>query len=126
MSKIAILFNQVSDSHDRSALDVLTQCREISQSLVRGGHEPTLVPCTLDWVAVQTELRRVNPDIVFNLVESLGGTDRLMAAATLLLDAMQLPYTGASTLAILRSGDKMQAKLAMAVGWNPNAILVPR
>ena len=119
MSKIAILFNQVSDSHDRSDLDVLTQSREISQSLVRGGHEPTLVPCTLDWGAVQTELRRVNPDIVFNLVESLGGTDRLMAAATLLLDAMQLPYTGANTLAILRSGDKMQAKLAMASAGIP-------
>lgn len=50
------------------------------------------------------------PDIVFNLVESLGGTDQLMPLATLLLESMQLPFTGASTLAMLKTTQKLEAK----------------
>jgi D-alanine-D-alanine ligase len=48
--------------------------------------------------------------LVFNLVESLGGTDRLMPLATLLLDALGVPYTGCLTASLLQTGDKLAAK----------------
>lgn len=119
MSKIAILFNDVSHASDPADLDVLTQCRQVFDSLARSGHDVSEVACTLDLAAVRTELQCLAPDVVFNLVESLGGTDRLMSAATLLLDAMQLDYTGADTRAILLSGDKLQAKRMMAAAAIP-------
>ncbi len=52
----------------------------------------------------------LQPDVVFNLVESLGGTDRLMPLATMLLDALQIPHTGARTDAILATSNKLTAK----------------
>lgn len=120
MFKIAILVNDVSaDVHDPSATDVLTQSREIAAALSRLGHRPTVVTCTLNLDDVQSQLRDLRPDLVFNLVESLAGTDRLMAAAPLLLDAMNLPFTGTGTAAILRSGDKVQAKICMATAGIP-------
>jgi D-alanine-D-alanine ligase len=119
MSKIAILRNDVSDSVASADLDVLTQCREIRSSLERAGHEVSVVTCSLDLATARTQLQCFSPEYVFNLVESLGGTDRLMAAATLLLDSMQLPYTGSGTNAILRSGDKLQAKVEMAAAGIP-------
>lgn len=119
MSNVAILRNDVSDSVDPSDLDVLTQCQEIQDALQRNGHQVCVVACSLDLAAARNELRRVAPDCVFNLVESLGGTDRLMAAATLLLDSMQLPYCGSDTHAILLSGDKLRAKLAMTAASIP-------
>ena len=57
-----------------------------------------------------TRLEERRPDVVFNLVESLGGTDRLAALATLLLDARQIAYTGSRTEALLATADKVAAK----------------
>ena len=45
------------------------------------------IACTLDLAALRRQLERVQPDVVFNRVESLGGSDAMMAAVTLLLDA---------------------------------------
>ncbi|MGB7344886.1 MAG: hypothetical protein WBD20_11780 [Pirellulaceae bacterium] len=113
MSRVTVLYNEVLDADDPAALDVLTQCKEIRQALGQLGHSTDMVACTLDLASARKELQRSAPDLVFNLVESLGGTDRLMAATTLLLDSMQLPYTGSRTSAILLSGDKLRAKFAM-------------
>jgi D-alanine-D-alanine ligase len=55
----------------------------------------------LEWAA---------PDVVFNRVDSLGGSDALMAAATILLDALGLPYTGCQTAAIVAVTSKIAAK----------------
>jgi D-alanine-D-alanine ligase len=64
-------------------------------------------------------LRRETPDLIFNLVESLGGTDRLMPLATLLLDALSVSYTGCPTPAILLTGDKLAAKRALRAAHLP-------
>ena len=66
-------------------------------ALKRLGHRVTPIACTLDLAAIRRRLLRAKPDVVFNRVESLGGSDSMMAAITLLLDAMQIPYTGNST-----------------------------
>lgn len=114
MSKVAILRNDVGNSVDPSDLDVLTQSRQIVDALERNGHESAVITCSMDLERVRTDLQYFGPQIVFNLVESLGGTDRLMAVASILLDSMHLPYTGTDSRGILLSGDKLQAKHAMA------------
>ncbi|MEZ6132133.1 MAG: hypothetical protein R3C59_26020 [Planctomycetaceae bacterium] len=119
MSKITLLLNDVTDTSNAADRDVLTQCREISDALTRLGHEVSTVPCNLNLADVRSRLVRIDPDVVFNLVETLGETDRLMPMATLLLDAMNLPYTGSNTRAILLSGDKRQAKQMLVAAGIP-------
>jgi D-alanine-D-alanine ligase len=47
---------------------------------------------------------------VFNLVESLGGSDRLIALVPLLLESLGIAYTGVSAEGLMRSSSKTTAK----------------
>lgn len=107
---VAILYNRVSLNDSACDLDVLKQVVAVEQSLQRLGHTSVRICCHLRIDEVKFALEEAHPDIVFNLVESLGGTDQLMPLATLLLESMRLPFTGASTLAMLKTTQKLEAK----------------
>jgi D-alanine-D-alanine ligase len=107
---IAILYNRVSLHDSVGDLDVLKQVVVVEQALVRLGHSTTRVACHLHIDEVRATLLTAQPDVVFNLVESLGGTDQLMPIATLLLESLRLPFTGTSTLALLKTSQKLEAK----------------
>ena len=107
---VVILYNRVSVHDSAGDLDVLKQVVAVEQSLARLGHSSARVSCHLRLDEVLSDLKTEQPDVVFNLVESLGGTDQLMPLATLLLESMRLPYTGASTLAMLKTTQKLEAK----------------
>jgi len=110
---VAILYNRVSLSDSAGDLDVLKQCVAVEQALRSLGHVTTRVACTMDLAFVRASLEKEMPGAVFNLVESLGGTDRLMPAASLLLESLQIPFTGASSLAMLLTSGKLVAKRRM-------------
>ncbi len=105
-----ILHNAVADAADPADRDVLVQRDAVAAALTGLGHEPASLPCTLNFEQLRDELERIRPPLVFNLVESLGGTDRLMPLATLMLDALGIPWTGCPTAALLQTGDKLLAK----------------
>jgi len=111
--RIAVLYNRVSLSDSAGDLDVLKQCVAVEETLRNRGHSTTRIACTLDLTLVRDALKAEMPDAVFNLVESLGGTDRLMPAAALLLESLQIPFTGASSLAMLMTSGKLVAKRRM-------------
>jgi D-alanine-D-alanine ligase len=117
--RIAVLYNQPGEDAAVDETDVFTQRDAVAQSLSRLGHDVNAIGCTLDLAGVRTQLLQLQPEVVFNLVESLGGTDRLMPLATLLLDALQIPYTGSPTAAILATIGKLSAKEQMAAAGLP-------
>jgi D-alanine-D-alanine ligase len=53
---------------------------------------------------------RAKADVVFNRVESLGGSDSMMAAIPLLLDEMRIRYTGNSSAALVATASKVYVK----------------
>jgi D-alanine-D-alanine ligase len=107
---VVILYNRVSLHDSAGDLDVLKQVVAVERSITRLGHSSARVSCHLRLDEVRSVLKAQQPDVVFNLVESLGGTDQLMPLATLLLESMRLPFTGASTLAMLKTTQKLEAK----------------
>lgn len=107
---VVILYNRVAAHDSAGDLDVLKQVVAVERSLIRLGHSTARVSCDLRLDDVKSKLQAAQPDVVFNLVESLGGTDQLMPVATLLLESLCLPFTGASTLAMLRTSQKLEAK----------------
>ncbi|MBC7968175.1 MAG: D-alanine--D-alanine ligase [Fuerstia sp.] len=107
---VVILYNRVSAHDSAGDLDVLKQVVAVEESLTRLGHSSARVSCHLRLDEMRSVLKSEQPDVVFNLVESLGGTDQLMPLATLLLESMRLPFTGASTLAMLKTTQKLEAK----------------
>ena len=60
--------------------------------------------------AFKTAVEIENPDCVFNLVESVSGTSRLIHVPPIYLEELRLPYTGCPAHAIELSNDKVLAK----------------
>jgi len=111
--QITVLHNAVAPDARDDELDVLAQVEAVSRALVQLGHRPTALPCTLDLERLRTELLRKRPDVVFNLTEGLGGTDRLQHLAPSLLEALEIPYTGAPAIALWLTNDKLGMKRRM-------------
>lgn len=103
--------------HDARALegrpderDALVQAESLGAALRARGHESELLGMSLDLGAARAALTRAAPDMVFNLVESIGGEGRLIHLAPALLDSMGLHYTGARTEAMFLTSHKVWTK----------------
>ncbi len=107
---VTLLFNQISNTPTAEELDVLLQCDAVEAALSRLGHRVSRIPFVLDLSQVQQALRAGHPDVVFNLVESVDSTDRLMPLATLLVESMGLPFTGTGSYGIISTSGKLIAK----------------
>ena len=108
--RVAILHNAVPDDAPLEDQDTLLQVDAVRAALTRLGHEPATVSCTLNLAALHDELRRLRPDVVFNLVESLAEADSLVYLPLAVLDVLGLPYTGSRTESLFLTTHKLLAK----------------
>lgn len=108
--RVAFLYNRSSEDPAHAAEDAVASRSPVVNALKRLGHRVTSMACTLDLAAIRRKLMCARPDVVFNRVESLGGSDSMMATITLLLDAMKIPYTGNSTAALVATASKVYVK----------------
>lgn len=108
--RVAFLYNRSADDPAHNAEDEVPSRSPVVAALKRLGHHVVPIACSLDLARVRQKLLRAQPDVVFNRVESLGGSDSMMAAVTLLLDAMELSYTGNSTAALVGTASKVAVK----------------
>lgn len=108
--RVAVVHNSIPAGAPPEDLDLLEQVEGISAALQRLGHEVIQLECTLNLESLADRLRELRPELIFNLVESLAGTDRLMVLATALYEALHIPYTGSASEAILVSSNKLLAK----------------
>ncbi|MGC1276172.1 MAG: hypothetical protein WBC44_20915 [Planctomycetaceae bacterium] len=107
---VTILHNAVADDAPADERDVLVQVEAVSAALRTLGHEPVAVPVTLDLAALAGRLTELRPAVTFNLVEALGGTDRLAPAVPLLLESLGVPFTGNEADALYVTNSKRLTK----------------
>lgn len=108
--RIAIVHTALSPDSAADEQDVLVQVEAVAGAMKTLGHETVVRDCGLDLDKVRTELERTRPHCVFNLVESIWGSGRLIAHLPALLDAMGLPYTGAGAEPLYLTSNKLLAK----------------
>ena len=108
--KIAVLYGNLSEKKTLDEQDGLIQVEFVSQALLELAHDPIPVVFSLDVKETIHQLDKVNPVLVFNLVETVDGQGRLIHLAPSILDAMNLPYTGAGADAIYATSNKILAK----------------
>ena len=82
----------------------------VSDGLAALGHEPVVVPVSLNLEETARTLAALHPAMAFNLVESLSGKGSLIHIVPALLDALKIPYTGSCTEAIILTSNKVLAK----------------
>jgi D-alanine-D-alanine ligase len=108
--RIAVVHNSACPDGAPDELDVLSQAEAVIKALQHQGHRPVRLACDLNLAETKNALRAIQPNLVFNLVESLDGSGGLIHLFPSLLDAMGLPYTGACTEAMFLTSNKLLAK----------------
>jgi len=108
--RIVVVHNQVAAADAPDEKDVLTQVETVTAVLNSLGHEVIRLGCTLDLDNMQRKLTALAPQLIFNLVESLGGYGSLIHLFPALLDALQLPYTGSNAEVVRITSNKTAAK----------------
>ena len=117
--KAALLFGRLPPRAGFDEQDVLVEAATVGRALRELDWQVRRVPLGLDLRSAARRLSRLEPDFVFNLVESVEGRDRLVHLAPALLDSLGLPYTGSPTEAIFLTSSKLLAKQRMRAAEVP-------
>lgn len=114
---VAVCFNLVPpQSRHGESIDRIAEqgaeheARAVAAALSELGHKPTLVPLGEDITAFATELRRLQPEVAFNLCEAFWGESRKEMHVAAFFDLLGLAYTGAPPLSLGLSQDKARTK----------------
>lgn len=113
MKKAVILHSNVPPDASEDELDCLRQAEIITGALHQLGYETVSLPFVLDLNRNIKALRNLQPEIVFNLVETVDGKGSLIHLAPALLDHLNIPYTGCCTDAMFVTSNKPMAKEKM-------------
>jgi D-alanine-D-alanine ligase len=107
---IAVLHAQVGPEAPADEQDVLTEVETVLAALSALGHQAVRIEFTLNLEEVTKRLLTHEPEIVFNLVESVAGRGRLIHLAPSLLDHLGIPYTGNATEPVICTSNKLLGK----------------
>jgi D-alanine-D-alanine ligase-like ATP-grasp enzyme/ribosomal protein S18 acetylase RimI-like enzyme len=116
---ITIIHQHVPADAAPDERDVLDQAAAIRDALASRGHTVSLLPCTTDLGNTQRKLELQRPDRVFNLVETLDGSGRLIHLAPALWETKGIPFTGSSADALYLTTHKLLAKERMLAAGLP-------
>ena len=102
--------------HTREAAEPPTDpvLGQLSDVLVRLGHEIEPVEVDKRVEPLVSALGRVRPELVINIAESFDGKSALESNIAALLNLMGLRYTGSSPSGLMMAGDKILAKKVLA------------
>ena len=108
--KILILIPELKEIEPDDNLATISTARELQRHYDKLGYPHEM----RHFEYVPAEFRRivgeVGPDCIFNLVESVSGTSRLIHVPPIYIEEMNLPYTGSPSHGLELSNDKVLAK----------------
>lgn len=114
-----ILHEQLGDHAKADDTDVLVSRDAVGCALRELGYDVATLALGLDLAAAASSLERLQPAVVFNLVDTVDGTGRLNHLAPLLLERLRLPYTGVPMEGTFVTTDKLLAKTLLSASGLP-------
>src|SRR3984957_8183 len=121
--RIAVLYNvdfedacPEIDPMWASRADVALVASGVAAALASSGYAPQLVGVDGDLAGLRSALLEYEPDCAFNLCESLVGDARLESAVPLVLELLDIPFTGSppEVLAFALRKDRVKKRLEAA------------
>ena len=117
--RLAVLHDEPPAEPRPDEQDTQEQARHVARQLEALGHAVARVPFGLDLGAARRALEQLATHAVVNLVESAGGSGRLIHLAPALLEVMGLRFTGAGSAAMFATTHKPLAKRLLAAAGLP-------
>jgi len=108
--KVVILHNKINKHASPDDLDTLDQVRSVKRVLLALGYRVKTIECDLNLEKLQRKLTKIDPDLVFNLIESLDGKMEYLNIVPILLATHKIPFTGSGAYALYVTTNKDLAK----------------
>lgn len=90
--------------------DNFIEAQAVAEAAQTLGNTVSLLPVSGNLAELENELYKHRSDVIINLVESLNGSGRWAYQVPALLEKLRLPFTGAKSLAIQITTDKLRTK----------------
>lgn len=107
--KILIFVDKLSSNPTKDERDTLEEAENVKIALIKLGHNVLTKTFSLNLEENLNIIKKINPDLIFNLVETLEGSDTLHLAP-LLFEKHKIKYTGGNSKALFLTGDKVYTK----------------
>src|SRR6266478_4612648 len=108
--RVLVLHSDVPPEAPPDEQDTLLQAAAVAKVLNELGHDAERAVFTPDAAALEALLNRADPDVVFNLVETVWGLGLHAPLAAAMLSHLGVPFTGAGAAATAACGDKVLTK----------------
>ncbi|MEI6765217.1 MAG: ATP-grasp domain-containing protein [Bacteroidota bacterium] len=118
-NKVIIFHSEIPPDAPADELDVLDEAEFFRKELVLLGYYPVVMPFTFNMNDSISLVKEMQPDFVVNLVETAGGTGRLVHLAPDIFDVLRVNYTGSPAEAIYLTSNKIVSKKLMAFAGIP-------
>jgi len=117
--RILILHSDVPADAPPDEQDTLLQAAAVEAALRRRGHDVSCAAFMPDANDIETLLSREDPDLVFNLVESVWGRGLFGPLAAQMFANLGVPFTGVHAAAMTVCNDKILTKRVLAAAKLP-------
>lgn len=106
MKRVMVLYSPFTPGGRKPDVVVL----QVARALTKLGHEPVPVPVPLEIDQLVAGIRRLAPDVIFNLCEEFRGDGKQEARVAAVLELTGIPFTGNSSLGLSLALDKALSK----------------
>ncbi|MCX6280002.1 MAG: ATP-grasp domain-containing protein [Bacteroidetes bacterium] len=107
---VLILFNKLSKKPKDDEADVIEQVNLVANALKNLKYKVQFLQMDMNLQAAIKNIRRIEPDIIFNLVESIGNKGEFTFLANSILNNIQIPYTGSPLIPMFYCSNKVLTK----------------
>lgn len=108
--RVLVLHSDIGANPPPDELDTLVAAEAVGAALKRGGHAVTFAAFIADQDRLERLLEDEKADIVFNLVEGVGGLGQHAPIAPRMLDDLGAVFTGSDAVAMATTNDKPLTK----------------
>jgi D-alanine-D-alanine ligase len=108
--KILILYNKISQNPTEDELDVLEEVKLVSIALEELNHGVITKDCDMNLERVIEDIKDIQPDLIFNLVESMYNKGEFAYLSTSVLNYLNIPFTGNQLIPLFVSSNKILSK----------------
>jgi D-alanine-D-alanine ligase len=107
---VLILYNKLSKTPKDDEADVIEQVNLVTEALNNLACEVRYLQIDLNLKKAIGQIRKIRPDIIFNLAETIGNKGEFTFLANSVLNYLKIPYTGSPLIPMFQCSNKYLAK----------------